>query len=96
MAKIKAENFPDKDKINTLEKFYVELIEVLNDLMERVNKFHNSYEEMWTTAVNASFHYQEVADGFLKDPKDPDIRKEAFNLTSGTMRHSSAVAFLKR
>ena len=80
VAKIKAENFPNKDKINTQEKFYVELIEVLNDLMERVNKFHNSYEEMWTAAVNASFHYQEVADGFLKDPKDPDIRKEAFTL----------------
>ena len=79
-AMIKAENFPAQDKIDSLEKFYVELIEVLNDLNERVNNFFTSYQQMWTKAVNASSHYHEVAETFLKDPKDPDIREKAFTI----------------
>lgn len=78
-VKVKADNFPNKDKINSLEKFYVELIEVLNDLMERVDNFYTSYDQMWTKAVNASVNYQELTTAFLKDPKDPDIRKKAFS-----------------
>ena len=77
-AKVKADNFPAKERIDSLENFYVELIEVLKDSIERINVFFTRYQEMWSKAFNASTHYHEVAEAFLKNPKDPDIRKKAF------------------
>ena len=77
-AKVKADNFPAKERIDSLENFYVELIEVLRDSIERINVFFTRYQEMWSKAFNASTHYHEVAEAFLKNPKDPDIRKKAF------------------
>lgn len=81
-AKIKADNFPAMDKIDSLENFYIELINVLSDMTDRINKFFTEYQQMWTKAVNASTHYHEVAEAFLKDPKDPDIRQKAFEFNA--------------
>ena len=81
-AKIKADNFPAMDKIDSLENFYIELINVLSDMTDRINKFFTEYQQMWTKAVNASTHYHEVAEAFLKDSKDPDIRQKAFEFNA--------------
>ena len=81
-AKIKADYFPAMDKIDSLENFYIELINVLSDMTDRINKFFTEYQQMWTKAVNASTHYHEVAEAFLKDSKDPDIRQKAFEFNA--------------
>ena len=77
-ATIKYDRFPNKDKIDSQEKFYQELIEVMRDLNDRISHFYTLYSDYWDEAFKASDDYHALADTFLKDPDDPDLREAAF------------------
>jgi hypothetical protein len=77
-ATIKYDRFPNKEKIDSQEKFYQELIEVTRDLNDRIDNFYEQYSNYWDAAFKASSDYHAVADTFLKNPEDPDLREQAF------------------
>lgn len=77
-AAIKSDRFPDKEKIDSQEKFYQELIEVMRDLNDKISHFYTSYSDYWDKAFKASDDYHAMADTFLKNPDDPDLREKAF------------------
>ena len=82
-AKIKSDRFMETKakKVDSVEKFYKELIEGLVDLNNKIAKFYEEYAKLWEAARTAKANYAAVAEAFLKKPNVDDIVKKAFCLT---------------
>ena len=85
-AMIKAENFPAQDKIDSLEKFYVELIEVLRQQIQRIDKYFEEANKLWDCAVTYKVAFDEEATLLFKNADDVDmIMKLAFQKANGAV-----------
>ena len=72
-AKVKADNFPAKDRINSLEKFYIELIEVLRQQIQRIDKYFEEANKLWDRASAFKVTFDEEAALLLKNASNVDM-----------------------
>ena len=80
-AKIKSDRFHEAKAIDSVEKFYQELIERLTVLNNKIAKFYEDYAKLWEAAKTARTDYATLADAFLKESNVDKIEKKAFLLT---------------
>ena len=72
-AKIKAENFPARDRIESLESFYIELIEVLKQMSQRIDNYFEEADKLWEAAVTYKLIYDEEIPLLMNDVTDPNL-----------------------
>lgn len=72
-AKIKAENFPARDRIESLESFYIELIEVLKQMIQRIDNYFEEADKLWEAAVTYKLIYDEEIPLLMNDVTDPNL-----------------------
>ena len=82
MAKIKADRMTTKNEIHSVEMFFVALIYGITKLNDRIDEFFDSYRHLKESAIGQKLGYDMVAEAFLKDAKDPDVKKIALEATS--------------
>jgi len=80
VAKVKHDRFPESQKIDSVEKFFIEFIAVMRDFNERIENFFLQTDSLWNHAIEVKTRYRNEALLFLKNPDDPDIITEAFNM----------------
>ena len=78
VAKIKADRFNGEQKIDSLEKFYMNMVEVMKDFNNRITAFFTTYKTLWEDANNAKEIYAEYSEAFLKEPDVDKVTKDAF------------------
>ena len=88
MAKIKADRFSQTKQINSVETFYVGLIDGMKTLNAEIDRFFDYYKNMKDSAYRSKSFYDIAANAFLKDAKDPDVMKIAFKAISGPWKQS--------
>ncbi len=82
MAKIKADRMTTKNEIHSVEMFFVALIYGITKLNDRIDEFFDSYRHLKESAIGQKLGYDMVAEAFLKDAKDPDVKKIVLEATS--------------
>ena len=87
-TKIKADRFNDDRQIDSLERFYIRLIEGINTLNAEIDQFFDNYKNLKESAYKSKGFYDAAAKAFLKNEKDPDIKKISLKATSGPWKKS--------
>ena len=82
-AKIKSDRFAENkvEQIDSLEKFYKELIATLKGMNDKITNFYEEYAKLVEAARNAKDNYAQVAEIFLKASNVDGIMKKAFSMT---------------
>ncbi len=88
MAKIKADRFNQSEKINSVEDFFIKLINCIPKLNERIEEFFSSYTNLRHVAIPQYKDYYIFSEDFLKDADDPDIQKIVLEATSDEWKPS--------
>jgi hypothetical protein len=84
-ATIDHDKFPQRDRINSLELFYIQLIEGVRDLLNHIDDFFTQFDSLWEVAYDNNIMYQKRGKLFLKrdefgNKNDPDILSIAYQM----------------
>ena len=79
-AKIKADRFNGDRQIDSVEKFYKQLIAAMKKSNDRITDFYKAYRPLWKAAMLAKVDYTDVATAFLKEPDVDDVTRRIWHL----------------
>ena len=88
LAKIKADRFNSSDKFNSVEDFFIKLINCIPKLNERIEEFFSSYTNLRHVAIPQYKDYYYFSEVFLKDADDPNVLKIILEATSDEWKPS--------
>ena len=84
-ATIDHDKFPQRDRINSLELFYIQLIEGIRDLLNQFDDFFTQFDTLWEIACDNKTMYEKRGKLFLKgdefgNKNDPNILSMAYRM----------------
>ena len=85
-ARIKSDRFQKAhaEKTDSRERFYMELIDKLTDLNNKITKYYEEYAKLWEAAITARNNYSAAATIVLQNNNTIDIGKKAFGMMEVT------------